>query len=214
LTGLKRSTIFIFEPHPIDLLMGMGPIIFDWIEEKHDIHVITITDGRALIEKVKKEESKMSGDDIADMRINEAKKSITFLKIPAENLHILNIRDKPLIKNANQIVLPSNNSMDEDHQATYEIVVNAAKKLKLEKIDYWIYLVSKDREFNEDSNKKIVEVKLTKERRDQLLEWLEIYQSQKLVKLTWQKYSKYLKSNKIAKYGVYKFEDIGKYEDF
>jgi len=36
--GKMKKKIVIFEPHPIDLLMGMGPIIFDWIEEKHDIH--------------------------------------------------------------------------------------------------------------------------------------------------------------------------------
>lgn len=40
--------IVIFEPHPDDLLFGPGPILLDWIKEgTHEIHVITVTDGRA-----------------------------------------------------------------------------------------------------------------------------------------------------------------------
>jgi LmbE family N-acetylglucosaminyl deacetylase len=136
--------IVIFEPHPDDLLFGTGPKIFDWIEEGHNVHIITVTDGRAAYRDAR--EIDMPEDEVAEMRINEAKRVIEFLGLNKENHHLLFFHDavgkkyvkegiervKPIISNADRIVLPSNNNLHEDHQATHDIAIEAAKDLNLD----------------------------------------------------------------------------------
>jgi LmbE family N-acetylglucosaminyl deacetylase len=84
---------YIFEPHPDDLLFGPGPILLDWIKEEHEIHVITVTDGMACYrsgqDKYSDDVAEMTEDDVAKMRLNEAKQAIEFLGIPHENHHLL-----------------------------------------------------------------------------------------------------------------------------
>ena len=41
--------IVIFAPHPDDEIMGCGGGILKWIEEGHDVHIIYVTDNRAVI---------------------------------------------------------------------------------------------------------------------------------------------------------------------
>ena len=55
--------IVIFEPHPDDLLFGPGPILLDWIKDNNEIHIITVTDGRACYRSGEDNYS----DDVADM---------------------------------------------------------------------------------------------------------------------------------------------------
>ena len=90
----KKMKIVIFEPHPDDLLFGPGPILLDWIKEgQHDIHIITVTDGRACYREsgdiLLEDASTMTEDDVAEMRINEAKISMEFLGITSDNHHLL-----------------------------------------------------------------------------------------------------------------------------
>ena len=84
--------IVIFEPHPDDLLFGPGPIIFDWIAEGHEIFVITVTDGRACFRRNRFVH--MEEEDVAKIRIDEAKEAIKFLKITSKNHHLLLFHDK------------------------------------------------------------------------------------------------------------------------
>ena len=139
--------IVIFEPHPDDLLFGPGPILLDWIEEGHEIHVITVTDGRACCREgadvFSPEIKAMSEDDIAYMRTEEARQTIKYLGIPIQNHHLLDFHDadgqkyvkegiekvKPIIKNADRLVLSSTNNIHEDHQASHDIALGAAKEL-------------------------------------------------------------------------------------
>jgi len=82
--------IVIFEPHPDDLLFGPGPILLEWIKEKeHDIHIITVTDGRACY----RSGDDVYSEDVAKMRTNEVKKSIEFLGLPHQNHHLFNFHD-------------------------------------------------------------------------------------------------------------------------
>ncbi|TFG08870.1 MAG: PIG-L family deacetylase [Promethearchaeota archaeon] len=220
--------IVIFEPHPDDLLFGTGHIIFDWINQGHDIHVITITDGRACLRKTPELASKISEDQMAEMRTNEAKKAIEFLGLNQENLHLLYFPDgdgqkyvneaiekvKPLIQDADRLFLPSDNNLHVDHQATHDIAKRAAKELNLKNIEYWVYFVPQYGRFDEDSAENLVEIELSEEKRKKLQEWLQIYQSQKLIKMTWKLYTRYLKYTKKMKYAIYTFEDMGKYHNF
>lgn len=221
--------IVIFEPHPDDLLMGPGPVILNWIEEGHDIHIITVTDGRACFRKSEEIPSvEIPENEVAEMRINEAKKAVEFLGLPQENLHLLYFPDaesqkyikegiekvKPLIRDAERLCLPSDNNLHEDHQATHDIAIGAARELKLTNIEYWVYFVPQYGRFNEDSKDKWVTIKISEEGKEKLQKWLQIYQSQSLTKNTWKLYTRYIKSIKQMLYAIYKFEDIGKYHNF
>ena len=161
--------IVIFEPHPDDLLFGPGPILLEWIKEKHEIHIITVTDGRACFRKSdEKNIAEIPEDEVAEMRINEAKKVVKFLGLPEENLHLLYFPDaesqkyvkegiekvKPLIRDAERLCLPSNHNLHEDHQATHDIAVGAARELNLQETEFWVYFIPTYGRLNEDSNGK------------------------------------------------------------
>ncbi|MFO7797301.1 MAG: PIG-L family deacetylase, partial [Promethearchaeia archaeon] len=42
--------IIIFAPHPDDEIFACGGSILKWLEKDHQIHLIYVTDNRALIE--------------------------------------------------------------------------------------------------------------------------------------------------------------------
>ena len=85
--------LIVFEPHPDDLLFGAGHGIFQWIDEGHDIHVITVTDGRNSYRTAEEKElRRIPKEDVIETRLNEAKKAIEYLKLPPENLHLLLFR--------------------------------------------------------------------------------------------------------------------------
>ncbi|MGV9203570.1 MAG: PIG-L deacetylase family protein, partial [Promethearchaeia archaeon] len=100
--------IVVLEPHPDDLLFGPGPILLDWLEEDHEIHVITVTDGRACYRAAKdvlnEDARNMSEDEVAEMRINEAKEAIEFLGLPSDNHHLLKFYDAEGPKYVNDAV--------------------------------------------------------------------------------------------------------------
>lgn len=225
--------IIIFEPHPDDLLFGPGPILLKWIGEgEHDIHIVTITDGRACFrladDQLSEDVAKMSEDDVAEMRINEAKQSIEFLGLPLENHHLFYFHDAegskyvkegikkavPLIKNADRLVLPSKHNLHVDHQATHDIAIGAAKELNLTKIEYFVYFIATYGKFKEDSKEKQFEFIIDEDAAQILKEWLDIYQSQTKLKWTWKMYSRYLRKVRTWTYALYSFKDIGKYYNF
>ena len=222
--------IVIFEPHPDDLLFGPGPILLDWIKEgNHDIHIITVTDGRACYRSEEdtfhEDVAKMTEEDVVEMRINEAKKSIEFLGLPLENHHLLYFHDadgqiyvqdaikkvKSLIKDANRIVLPSTQNLHADHQATHDIAIGAAKELSLKDVEYFVYFISSYGKFQDDSIDKQFQFIVNEEKATLLSEWLNIYQSQAMMKWTWKMYTRYLKKIRTWTYARYTFNDIGKY---
>lgn len=225
--------IIIFEPHPDDLLLGPGPILLKWIKEgNHDIHVVTVTDGRACYrgsgDVLLEDAATMAEDDVAEMRINEAKQAIEFLGIPSANHTLLYFHDAdgnkyvkeaikkvlPLIKGFDRIVLPSIHNRHIDHQATHDIVIGAAKELNLTEPEYFVYFIASYGKFKEDSKEKQFEYVFNEETAQILREWLEIYQSQTKIKWTWKMYSRYISKIRTWTYGRYSFDDIGKYYNF
>ncbi|NHJ19504.1 MAG: PIG-L family deacetylase [Candidatus Lokiarchaeota archaeon] len=225
--------IIIFEPHPDDLLFGPGPILLQWIKEgEHNIHVVTVTDGRACYRASKdmlsEDALKMTEDDVADMRINEAKHSIKFLRLPPENHHLFKFHDAdgqkyvkegitkatPLINGFDRIVLPSSHNLHVDHQATHDIAIGAAKELNLVNVEYFVYFIASYGKFKEDSKDKQFNYTIDEETAEILKEWLDIYKSQEKLKWTWKMYSRYLRKIRTWTYAKYNFEDIGKYYNF
>ncbi len=225
--------IVVFEPHPDDLLFGPGPILLDWIKEgTHDIHVVTVTDGRACFrsgeDSFAPEVAKMTEDDVANMRINEAIQSIKFLGLSAENQHLFYFHDadgqkyvkegvekaKPIIKDVDRLVLPSTNNRHEDHQATHDIAIGAAKELELKNIEYFVYFIPSYGQFKDDSKDNQFEFTINEEKAGVLKEWLDIYQSQAKLKWTWKMYNRFLKKVRTWKYATYSFDDIDKFYNF
>lgn len=222
--------IVIFEPHPDDLLFGPGPILLDWINEgNHDIHIVTVTDGRACYRSgddvYSEDVASMTEDDVAEMRISEAKKSVEFLGLPPKNHHLFLFHDadgqkyikegikkvKPLIKDANRIVFPSTHNLHADHQATHEIAIGAAKELTLTNIEYFVYFIASYGKFQDDSKGKQFQYTIDEDKAIILKDWLELYQSQAKMKWMWKLYTRYLKKTRMWTYASYTFNDIGKY---
>jgi len=229
----KKMKIVFFEPHPDDLLLGPGPILLEWInEKKHDIHVITVTDGRACFRVGEQSDSDnapiMSEDEVAFMRTEEARQAIKFLGIPKKNHHLFNLPDAdgqknveagiekaiPLLKNADRIVLPSNNNLHVDHQATHDIAIGAAKSLLLKDLEFFVYLIPGYGKFQEDSKDHQFEYIIDEERAKILQDWLEIYKSQSFTKYTWKMYVRFLKKIRKWTYGAFKYEEIGNFNNF
>lgn len=224
--------ICIFEPHPDDLLFGPGPILIDWINQNNEIQVITVTDGRACYRKTKdkldEETKNLTEDELAKIRINEAKQAIKFLGISPKNHFLLKFRDadgqkyvkeaiekvKPLIEGADRIVLPSDNNSHVDHQATHDIAKKASQELKLKNTHYYVYFIPSYGKWREDSAQKQIEVKISEEKRKKLLEWLKIYQSQKKLKFTWRLFNNFLNIIEKAIYGVFDYSDMDQFYNF
>ncbi|MHA1460357.1 MAG: PIG-L deacetylase family protein [Promethearchaeota archaeon] len=225
--------IILFEPHPDDLLFGPGAILLKWIREgEHDIHVVTVTDGRACYragdDKFSADVATMTEDDVAEMRINEAKQSIEFLGLPMENHHLFYFHDAdgrkyvkegirksiPLIKDADRIVLPSTHNDHVDHQATYDIAIGAAKELNLINAEYFVYFEISRGKFQEDSKDNQFQHTLNEEEAFTMGEWLKIYQSQAKMKWMWKSYTSYINKVRTWTYARYAFDDMGKYYNF
>ena len=68
------------------------------------------------------------------------------------------------------------------------VATGAAKELNLKDIEYWVFFVPQYGRFKEDSKDKLVNITLTEERRKELQDWLQVYQSQKFYKNTWKLY--------------------------
>jgi LmbE family N-acetylglucosaminyl deacetylase len=224
--------INIFEPHPDDLLFGPGPILLDWIQENHEIHIITVTDGRACYrsgqDKFSDDVAEMTEDDVAEMRIQEAKDAVRFLGIPEQNHHLLYFHDadgqkyveeavekvKPIIDNPDRFVLPSDNNKHVDHQATHDIAIQVAKDLQLADIDFFVYFIPTYGKFKEDSKDKQFIYEITDDKREKLLKWYEIYQSQHKMKFTNKMFTGYLNSINEVIYAEFEYADLGKYHNF
>ncbi|GAG92102.1 hypothetical protein ES703_68762 [subsurface metagenome] len=66
----------------------------------------------------------------------------------------------------------------------------------------------------EDSKEKLKFFKIEDKLRNKLDEWLQIYQSQKRLKLTWKMYGSFLKNTRMGQFAFYRLEDKGKYYNF
>jgi LmbE family N-acetylglucosaminyl deacetylase len=170
----------------------------------------------------------MTEDEVAEMRIREARKAIEFLGLSSNNHHLFKFHDAdgqkyvedgikkaiPLIAGFDRIVLPSTHNIHEDHQATHDIAIGAARELNLTNIEYFVYFIVSYGRYSKDSKEKQFEYKIDEETVKILKEWLDIYQSQAKLKWTWKMYSRYLLKIRTWTYARYSYDDIGKYYNF
>ena len=110
--------------------------------------------------------------------LNISRTNIYKFKIPDQNAknHIRKGIDlsKNIIKDADRIVLPSNNNIHVDHQATYEIAVGAAKELNLKDIEFYGYALYVA---HKEPREKRIKIRI-KNYRDRVFEAMTKYKSQ------------------------------------
>ena len=186
--------IVIFAPHPDDEIAGCGSML-KWRDEGHDIEIIIVSVGRAAYtyerqmgRLIESEATDITEDELVKIRMKEVEDVFNFLEIPLEKVHRFMLPDqnlknfikegieksKPIIKDADRIVLPSNNNTHEDHQATYDIAVGAAKELNLTDMEFYGYAIYVA---NKAPREKMVKIKIT-EYRDKIFQAISMYKSQ------------------------------------
>ena len=152
--------IVIFAPHPDDESYGVGGSIMKWLEDGHEVHIIWFTDGRAGYRKAREEnkledceETRISEDKLAKIRLKEAAAAGAFLGVNQENSHFLKYHDqelkntidnaveriKDIVVDANRFVIPSDHNGHPDHQATHDIAVKVAQELNLTNVEFYVY---------------------------------------------------------------------------
>ena len=223
--------IVVFAPHPDDELAGAGGSMLKWKKEGHDVHIIYITDGRAAY-RYEREKGRLfeteetmntTEDELAEIRMKEIDEVTEFLGFPKENIHKFKILDqdaknhiregielsKNIIKDADRIVLPSNNNSHSDHQATYEIAIGAAKELDLKDVEFFgysLYVAHKD------PREKVIKIRI-KNYRDNVFEAMSKYKSQLAISVV-KIYYDTIKRKRVEFFGKYSLSDIGKYYNF
>jgi LmbE family N-acetylglucosaminyl deacetylase len=225
--------IVIFAPHPDDEVYGCGGSILKWMAEGHDVHVIYVTDncalitwGRkhdALVEEEAKEYINLSEEEIGKIGLEEARKVAKAFGFPKSNVHLFEFHDqdamnqiekgikltKEIIKDADRLVIPSDNNNHVDHQATHSMAKTAAQELDLVHLEFYVYAL-----YNLITAPIEKQVKIRMEEyRDKLYELMKIYKTQITLsssRLGWEA----LKRKRKERFGVFFLQDAGKYYNF
>lgn len=225
--------IVVFAPHPDDEVYGCGGTILKWMEEGHDIHVIYVTDNCALItwgrknneliEEEAKEYINLSEEEIGIIGIEEAKKAAKAFGFSKSNIHLFKFHDQDamnhikegvelsmeIIKDADRLVLPSDNNNHPDHQATHMMAKIAAQELNLTNTEFYVYTI-----YNvlKAPIEKHIKIKMV-EYRDKLYDIMKIYKTQITLstsKIAWET----LRRRRKERFGLFSLKDAGKYYNF
>lgn len=226
--------IVVFAPHPDDEIFGCGGSILKWMDEGHEIHIVYVTDNRVLIKwglkenQLLQEEAKefmnLGEEEIAKIALKEAEqvsRDFGFLK---KNVHFFKFHDqeamnninngmilaKEIIRDADKIVLSSDNNNHVDHQATHIIVKRAAKEINLKNAEFYVYAL-----YNVLKAPKEKQIKIKVEQyRNRLYELMKGYRTQLCLKDTRMGWEYVLKRRRSERFGVFRFEDMNKFENF
>ncbi len=225
--------IVVFAPHPDDEIYGAGGSILKWMAEGHDVHIVYVTDNRALITWGKKnnqiilEEAKeyldLTEEQIGVICIKEARSAARAFGFPDSNVHLFKFHDqdainqihkgvnltKGIIEDADRIVLPSDNNNHPDHQATHIMAKNAAIELNLAHVEFYVYAIYNVMKAPMEMQKKerIADYRLD------VYEIMKHYKTQlslKDTRLGWQT----LTRKRSERFGVFSLKDAGKFYNF
>lgn len=225
--------IVIFAPHPDDEIFGCGGSILKWLQEGHDVHIIYVTDNRAWLEWGIRQESlikndtkpflNLNGDDMAKICLKESEDVAKAFGFPESNVHLFKIHDqeaannidlgvslsKEIVKDADRIVLPSNNNGHVDHQATCDIAVGVSKELNLKNVEFYVYGI-----YNvlKAPREKHIKIKIV-EYRDKLYEIMKNYKTQLCLKDTRAGFET-IKRKRTERFCLFIFEDMDKFYNF
>ena len=225
--------IVIFAPHPDDEIYGCGGSILKWMEEGHDLHIIYVTDNCALITWGKKKDQliedcaneflHLSEEEIGKIGLQEAvlvAKNFGFLD---SNVHLFKFHDqdaanqiqkgveltKEIVKDADRLVIPSDNNNHTDHQATQDMAKKAASELNLDKVEFYVYAIYNILKIPLD---KQVKIKIAPYR-TQIYELMKGYRTQlclKTSRMGWETF----KRKRIERFGVFSLNDANKFPNF
>jgi len=225
--------IVVFAPHPDDEIYGCGGSILKWMDEGHNVHIVYITDNRVLITWGKKEnqlieeEAKefinLSEEEIGIIGLKEAKEVALAFGFPNKNVHLFKFHDqdainqidkgvlltKEIIKDADRLVLPSDNNNHPDHQATHTMVKTAALELNLKNAEFYVYAIYNVMKAPIEMH---IKIKMA-EYREHVYEIMKLYKTQLALKDTRMGWLT-LKRKRSERFGVFKLEDAGKYYNF
>ena len=144
--------ILVFAPHPDDETLACGGTIAKKVKEGHDIHIIFMTDGRNSFLHVLGITSDPTPEELALIRVQEAKNAASILGVNSENLTFLGFESSYLRNNKeivegkvqqilldfhpDEVYFPDVVDSHRTHQATYDIVKIALGKLNFSPKEY------------------------------------------------------------------------------
>ena len=217
-------------PHPDDESYGAGGSIMTWLNEGHDVHIILFTDGRAAYRKAKEqneleecEETRITEDELAEIRLFEAEAACELLGVKKEKRHFLKYYDQELYRNiddavkkiedlvrdADRFVIPSANNKHPDHQATHDIAVNIAKKLNLIDVEFYVFALYNPLQVQ---GVNLVKIKVG-DLRFKVYQALKLHKSQFHTKdMGWQ--TEAMKYRRTERFGFFRLKDKGKFYNF
>jgi len=225
--------IIVFAPHPDDEIYGCGGSILKWMDEGHEVHIIYVTDNRVLIswgrahdqliEEMAKRYSNLNEDEIAEIGLKEAEEVAKSFGFKKENIHLFKFHDQGasnriddgvklavnIIKDANRIVLPSNNNNHVDHQATHIMAKNAAIILGLEQAEFYVYAIYNVLKVSMDKQIKIEMARY----RDRLYDIMGLYKTQLCLKDS-SMGRETLKRRRKERFGIFHLEEANKFYNF
>jgi LmbE family N-acetylglucosaminyl deacetylase len=228
-----KKKIVIFAPHPDDEIFACGGTIIKWIREEHDVHLIYVTDNRALIswgqqeDQLIQEQAKdyleLSEDQIAKIALEEASMVSKKLGLTQNNIHFYKFYDQEAMKNiekgvklskeiifdANRIVLPSDNNSHPDHQATHTIAKKAAEELDLKEVEFYVYNIRGALKIPKEKQIKVNIVQF----RPKILEIMKNYKTQLCIKET-KIGLEMLKRRRTERFAIFNFNDINQFVNF
>jgi LmbE family N-acetylglucosaminyl deacetylase len=225
--------IVVYAPHPDDEIYGAGGSILKWMDEGHELHIIYVTDNRALITygikhgSIIEEEAgnyvNLSEEEIGKIGLKEAKIVADAFGFPESNVHLFEFHDqdamnqidrgielsKDIIRDADRLVLPSDNNNHPDHQATHTIAKNAALELNLVNVEFYVYAIYN---LMKAPMEKQVKVRISNYR-FRIHEIMKNYKTQLLFKdtrLGWQT----LPRKRAERFGVFSLQEAGQFYNF
>lgn len=226
--------IVVFVPHPDDEIFSCAGSILKWMSNPlNNIHIVYVTDNRALITwgkknnqiipKEAKEYIDLNEDEIGVICLKEAKSVAKAFGFPKENVHLFKFHDqdasnqinrgiilaKAIIYDADRILMPSDNNNHPDHQATHTIVKETAIELNLVNTEFYVYAI-----YNvmKAPMEKQVKIRIA-EYRDQIYDIMTLYKTQLALKDTRMGWS-VLKRKRSERFGVFNLSEAGKYYNF
>ena len=222
--------IIVFAPHPDDECYGAGGSILKWLDEGHDVHIIFFTDGRAGYRVARErgdledcEETRITEDELAKRRLEEANAAAEFLGVKKENRHFLKYYDQELknhiddavkkimniVKDTDIFVIPSNNNNHPDHQATHDIAIKVAQKLNLKNVTFYVFAL-----YNplKAEGEHLIKLRIG-DLRFKVYEALKLHKSEFYTKdMGWQSLA--MRDRRRERFGIYYLKDKGSFYNF
>ncbi len=225
--------IVVFAPHPDDEIFSCAGSILKWLKEGHNVHIVYVTDNRALITWGKKnnqiiiEEAQeyltLRYDHVGEIGLKEAKSVAKAFGFPNDAVHLFEFHDqdamnqisrgitlaKAIIYDADRIVIPSDNNNHPDHQATHTIAKEAAIELNLVNTEFYVYAIYN---IMKAPMEKQIKIRIA-EYRDQIYDIMALYRTQLTLKDTRMGWLT-LKRKRSERFGVFNLSDAGKFYNF